>query len=106
MAVPDFVTVAGADEVPAGEMKLVDVSGEEVVVANVDGVYHAFANECTHSGGRLSEGELDGERVTCPWHFTTFDVKTGQPLSGPGTEPVPTYETQVEDGEIRVAPRE
>ena len=101
---PDFVAAARTDEVPPGAMKLVEIAGEEVVVANVGGVYYAFANECTHSGGPLSEGELEGEQVTCPWHFTSFDVKTGQPLSGPGHAPVPTYQTLVEDGEIRIAP--
>ena len=102
---PDFVTVARADELSPGEMKLVEVAGEEVVLANVDGSYYAFGNECTHVGGPLVEGDLTGDQVSCPWHNTIFDVKTGQPVSGPGKEPVPTYEVRVENGEIRVAPR-
>jgi 3-phenylpropionate/trans-cinnamate dioxygenase ferredoxin component len=101
---PDLVAVARTDEVPPGTMKLVDLAGQEVVVANVGGAFYAFANECTHAGGPLAEGELDGDKVTCPWHFTTFDVKTGQPLSGPGNEPVATYQTEVVDGQIRIAP--
>ncbi len=52
----EFQTVARASEVPPGEMKLVEVDGEEVVIANVDGEYFAFSNTCTHEGGPLVEG--------------------------------------------------
>ena len=103
---PDFVTVARTDEVPPGQMKVVEVAGEEVVVANVGGTYYAFGNECTHVGGPLSEGDLQGDQVTCPWHNTIFDVRTGQPISGPGKAPVPTYHVRVENGDIQVAPKD
>lgn len=103
---PDFVTVARADEIAPGEMKLVEVAGEEVVVANVDGTYYAFGNECTHVGGPLAEGELEGDQVSCPWHNTLFNVKTGEPVSGPGKDPVPTYQVRVQGDEIQVAPKE
>src|SRR3990170_3375958 len=105
-SMPDFVTVARTDEVPPGEMKVVEVAGEEVVVANVDGTYYAFGNECTHVGGPLSEGALQGDQVPCPWHSTIFDVKTGQPQGGPGKDPVPTYQVRVQCGEVQVAPRD
>jgi nitrite reductase/ring-hydroxylating ferredoxin subunit len=102
----EFATVARADELAPGEMKLVRVGSEEVVLANVDGAFYAFGNECTHAGGPLSEGNLSGDAVRCPWHGTEFNVRTGKPLRGPGTEPVPTYEVRVENGEVRIAARE
>ncbi len=100
---PDFVTVVAVDELSPGEMKLVEVAGEEVVVANVDGNYYAFGNECTHVGGPLAEGDLNGDQVSCPWHNTIFNVKTGEAISGPGKAPIPTYQVRVENGEIQVA---
>jgi nitrite reductase/ring-hydroxylating ferredoxin subunit len=102
----EFVTVARADELVPGDMKLVQLGDEEVVIANVDGGFYAFGNECTHVGGPLVEGTLSGDAVRCPWHGTEFNVKTGRPLHGPGTEPVPIYEVRVENGEIRIAARE
>ncbi len=99
----EFQTVAKASEIAPGEMKLVNVAGQDVVVANVEGAFFAFGNECTHVGGPLVEGELEGETVTCPWHATIFNVKTGQALEGPGTSAVPTYEVRLEDDEIQIA---
>ena len=61
-----FRTVAKTSDIAPGAMKVVDLDGEEVVVANVDGVFFAFSNTCTHKGGPLAEGELAGETVTCP----------------------------------------
>ena len=99
----DFHTVAQGSEIAPGEMKLVDLEGEEVVIANVDGTYYAFSNTCTHEGGPLVDGELDGETVTCPWHFTVFDVKSGEALEGVTDAPVPTYEVRLEGENIQVA---
>jgi nitrite reductase/ring-hydroxylating ferredoxin subunit len=98
----DFVKVASTDEIPVGRMKLVDVHGDRVAVANVDGSFYAFSDECTHDGGPLSEGELEGEIVTCPWHFSRFNVRTGEIVESPAEEVVVVYAVKVEDGGILV----
>ena len=99
----EFQTVAKASEVAPGEMKLVEVGGEEVVIAIVGGEYFAFSNTCTHEGGPLSDGELEGDIVTCPWHFTPFNVKTGEALEGGVTDdPISTYEVRLEGDDIQV----
>ncbi len=98
----DFRAVARATEIPSGEMKLVDLDGEEVVIANVDGAFFAFGNVCTHVGGPLVEGELQGEAVTCSWHASVFNVKSGEVLEEPAEDPIPTYEVRVEGDEIQV----
>lgn len=85
-----------------GAMKAVDIDGEEVVVAKVGGRCYAFGGICTHDGGPLIDGELEGSKVTCPWHFTEFDVTTGEVLEGLAEEPLPVYDVQVEGDEIRV----
>jgi 3-phenylpropionate/trans-cinnamate dioxygenase ferredoxin component len=102
LSVEDFVRVAGADEIPSGRLKLVDVRGERIVVANVGGDFCAFNDECTHDGGPLSEGDLDGEIVTCPWHFSRFNVRTGEVVTSPAEEAISVYETKVEDGGVYV----
>lgn len=98
----DFQSVASASEIAPGEMKVVDLEGEKVVVANVDGKFFAFGNTCTHVGGPLDEGELDGETVICPWHASVFDITSGESMGGPAEVPIPTYEVQVEGDEIRL----
>ena len=74
----DFVKAAETHEIPTGKLKLVDVHGERVAIANVSGSFFAFSDECTHDGGPLAEGELEGEIVTCPWHKWDFDIASGR----------------------------
>ena len=99
----EFVRVAGRGDVPAGEMLIVEVEGEEIVLANVDGQIYAFGNGCTHRGGPLGEGLLEGDEVECPFHQGRFNVKTGEAVQEPPTEPIPTYQVQVEGDDIKVA---
>ncbi len=77
----EYIRVADKAELPANKMILVVVGGKEVLLANLDGSYYAIANKCTHLGGSLSKGSLDGNIVTCPRHGAQFDVKTGQAIT-------------------------
>jgi nitrite reductase/ring-hydroxylating ferredoxin subunit len=99
----EFVKVASVGDVPVGEMLTVQMDGEDVVLANVAGEIYAFGGECTHRGGPLGEGLLDGDEVECPFHQGRFNVKTGEPTDGPPEDPVPTYQVEVRGDEIRVA---
>ena len=85
---PEFIKAATTDEIPAGQAKLVEVDGKEIALFNIDSSFHAIDNMCTHVGGPLSEGELSGCEVTCPWHGAVFDVTTGQVLGPPGLVPL------------------
>ena len=62
----------------------------------------AISETCSHAGGPLSEGELDGNLVQCPWHASRFDVCTGQVRGGPATVSQVRYETRVQNGQIDV----
>jgi len=99
----EFQKVASASDVPPGEMIVVEVGGEEIAIANVGGEFYAFSNLCTHRGGPLGEGILTGEVVECPFHAGQFNVRTGEVVAPPPTEPVKTYAVQVEGGDIRVS---
>jgi 3-phenylpropionate/trans-cinnamate dioxygenase ferredoxin subunit len=89
-------------ELLPGSIKLVHVHGDPVAVYNVAGEFYATSDECTHVGGPLSEGELNGDQVTCPWHGSCFNVKTGVPTCPPARQPVKTYKVTVEAGVVRV----
>ena len=99
----EFVRVAGRGDVPAGEMLIVEIEGEEIVLANVDGQIYAFGNGCTHRGGPLGEGLLEGDEVECPFHQGRFNVKTGEAVQEPPTDPIPTYQVQLDGDDIMVA---
>jgi nitrite reductase/ring-hydroxylating ferredoxin subunit len=72
------ILVGKTSEMPLGKLNKVSVDGKEVLVVNLDGNYFAMDDTCTHSGASLSEGQLDGSTVTCPWHGSTWDCKTGK----------------------------
>jgi nitrite reductase/ring-hydroxylating ferredoxin subunit len=98
----EFIKVAETKDVAPGSEILVELDGEPIALFNVDGTYYAIGDTCTHSGGPLSEGDLDGEVVTCPWHGAQFDVKTGEAMSPPATEPVRSYRVKVEGSDILI----
>lgn len=64
-------------EIPAGEVRSIEVDGTVVCVCNVDGQFYAFDGTCPHAGGPLGDGFLDGRTLTCPWHGWQFDVTSG-----------------------------
>jgi 3-phenylpropionate/trans-cinnamate dioxygenase ferredoxin subunit len=97
-----FVKVARADEIAPGEKKIVEVDGVLVVVVNLDGHFYAIEDVCTHDGGPLGEGELDGCELICPRHGARFDVRTGEALTLPAFEAAPVYEVRVENGNVLV----
>lgn len=100
----DYKTVAKASEVGPGSLKHVELEdGTQVCVANVDGEFYAIGGECTHMGGPLGEGELEGKTVTCPWHAGDFDVTTGEALGPPAEESEPKYDVRVEGDEVQIA---
>ncbi len=99
----EFVKVARVDEVPPGSLKQVVVGTATLCLANVGGQFYAIGDECTHQGGPLSEGILEGHVVTCPWHAAEFDVRTGSALALPAVEPVAVHEVKVEGGDVLVA---
>jgi len=91
-----FVKAGEAKDVAAGTGILVELEGERIALFNVNGTFCAIGDVCTHSGGPLSEGDLDGNVVTCPWHGAQFDAKTGEVLGPPAPEPVASYRVKVE----------
>ncbi len=98
----NFIKVAELDEVDEGALLPVEVDGELVCLANVDGEICAFTDNCTHISGPLNEGELEGDVLTCPWHGARFNVRTGKVLRGPARQDILTYPVQIEGNAIMI----
>jgi 3-phenylpropionate/trans-cinnamate dioxygenase ferredoxin subunit len=99
----EFFEVAKVNEIPPGGKKLVEVDGYPVALFNVNGEFYAIEDVCTHDGGPLAEGELDGNEIECPRHGARFNVCTGAALCMPAIEPVECYEVKVEGDAILVS---
>lgn len=85
-----------------GEYRTVYKGNTDVAVFNVAGEYYAIEDVCTHDGGVLTGGEVDGEEVECPRHQARFNIKSGEALTPPAFEGVETFETKVEDDKVYV----
>ncbi|MDD5590996.1 MAG: Rieske (2Fe-2S) protein [Dehalococcoidales bacterium] len=83
-----FIEVAKTTEIPNGQMKSFSTAGKEILVTNYEGNYFAIDAKCTHMGGKLINGKLEGKIVTCPVHGARFDVTTGVSVSGPKLGPI------------------
>jgi nitrite reductase/ring-hydroxylating ferredoxin subunit len=99
---PGYVKVARTSEVTPGQAKMVEVEGKKIALFNVDGSFYAIDDTCTHRGGPLSEGVLEGKQVTCPWHGAIYDVTTGEVLGPPAPKGVARYNVRVEASNIEV----
>jgi 3-phenylpropionate/trans-cinnamate dioxygenase ferredoxin subunit len=100
--VSDWVTVARIDELAPGEWRTVDVEGTRVVAFNIDGEYYAIEDVCTHDGGQLTGGHVEGDQIVCPRHGARFCIRTGEALTAPAYEPTYKFPVRVENGEIQV----
>lgn len=105
-ALPDRWTPVMAErDLNEGEVKRADANGYPVLLLKRDGKLIAMGERCSHAGGPLSQGKVDADTVTCPWHGSRFDLNSGRVLDGPATHPVPCFEARIVEGQIEVRNR-
>jgi 3-phenylpropionate/trans-cinnamate dioxygenase ferredoxin subunit len=97
-----WIDVAPVDELAPGSWRTIDVDNTQVAVFNVNGEFHAIEDMCTHDGGILTGGKVEGKEVICPRHGARFSIVTGKALSPPAYEPVSTFAVRVENGVVQV----
>jgi 3-phenylpropionate/trans-cinnamate dioxygenase ferredoxin subunit len=98
----DWIPVAPAEEIPPGAHRIVDADGTAIAVFNIDGHFHAIEDVCTHDGGSLAGGVVDGDQIVCPRHGARFCVRTGAALTAPAYEPTACLPVRVEQGIVQV----
>lgn len=93
-----------ADDIPIGAMKMVKVDGHRVCLVRTETGFHAVDHACPHEGYGLTQGELDGDVLTCAWHNWKFRVTDGVCIQG--EEGVQTHPVEVSPaGDVRVTVR-
>lgn len=99
----DWQDLGEARTLAPGEHRVAELPDYSVLVVNVDGSFHAVENLCTHDGGELGGGLIEGDRVTCPRHGACFCLKTGQVLKPPAFEDLLCFEVRIDGGRLLVA---
>lgn len=99
---PDFVHGIAAAELEDGKMLLGHAEGEAVLLAKRGDDIFAVGATCTHYGGPLAEGLMEGDTVRCPWHHACFSLRTGQAVSAPALSPIACWSVEKRDERLFV----
>lgn len=105
LAGPDLTLGVAESKLSEGGMLLGHAHGEAVLLARSGGSVHAVSATCTHWGGPLAEGRLEGTQVRCPWHHAGFDITDGRATCTPALKPLTRYEVIRRSGTITVGAR-
>jgi len=103
--VAESISVCRVDELPEGEMRLIEADGRKIGVFRCgDGELYAIEDRCSHDDGPLAEGEFDAAACTveCPRHGSLFDLRSGRPKTLPAFQPVATFYARVENDEVKL----
>lgn len=97
-----WVAVAEAASLAVGSATVVEANGLRIALCNTGDGFHAIDDICTHDGGSLDQGTLDGNNIECPRHGAKFDVTTGRALTLPAVRPIRSYPTRVQGASVEV----
>jgi 3-phenylpropionate/trans-cinnamate dioxygenase ferredoxin subunit len=102
MMASDWVDVGPVESIPAGQSTVVDIDDLEIAVFHIDGEFYAIQDLCSHDEYPLSDGDLEGDTVTCAAHGAQFCLRSGEALSAPAYEPVAVFPVRVVEGRVQV----
>lgn len=97
-----FVEVAKRSQIPEHGVMGVEIEGKSLALVKLDGAIYALADICPHEGAPLSDGQIVGEDLECPWHRSCFNVITGQVTRDPAMENIATYTVRVSGDAVEV----
>ena len=98
----EYQKVAYTSEIPKNQMKVFKADGQEILIANVEGKLYAVSNRCPHMNYPLYLGNLNGEIITCGFHYAKFDITTGKALGPPAQKPLKTFKIKIQDSAVLV----
>ena len=98
---PRLIDACSVEELPLNRVRAIETGGEPIALCHTKDGFFALGNRCPHRGGPLSQGDVLGNELVCPWHLWGFDVRTG--FCGGNREiAVPVYRVEVRDGRVLI----
>jgi 3-phenylpropionate/trans-cinnamate dioxygenase ferredoxin subunit len=97
-----YVPVAKTSDIQPGLVKCIEINDYRLAICNVSGVFYCVENTCTHDGGPLDQGMLQGEIIECPRHGARFNVTNGKVMRMPAVSPLETFPLKVVGDDIMV----
>ena len=97
-----FVKLCEKSILPVGEFRSFKIRGHEILAVNCEDKIYCLDGRCTHAGAPLAESTLDGEVLTCPWHYSQFNITSGEVLRGPAQKPLRAYRVEEKENLVFV----
>jgi 3-phenylpropionate/trans-cinnamate dioxygenase ferredoxin subunit len=98
----DWTTICSLDELPPGAHRTGWVDDVAVAVFNLGGELFALEDVCTHDGGQLTGGAVEGDQIVCPRHGARFCIRDGSAMTPPAYSPTATFPVRVNEGRVEV----
>ncbi|MGD9739055.1 MAG: Rieske (2Fe-2S) protein [Bauldia sp.] len=89
-------------EIPEDTLRPITIGGQDAVLVRRGNQCFAFGGECTHEGAPLADGELDGDTIVCPWHFSRFDIRTGAVVEDPADDPISVFAVTIDGDTVTI----
>lgn len=96
----DWIDAGPVDAIAPGEYTVVEADDTSIAVVNLDGMFYAIENVCTHDGETLTGGEIEGDDIICPRHGASFCIRTGEVTAPPAYEDIATFPVRIREGRI------
>lgn len=94
--------VCATADVAEDSVRLYEVDGIEILIANVGDGFRAYPPMCPHMEEPLDDSAICKNGVmTCTKHLWQWDMKTGE-TQGPAEKPLLMYEVQLEGEQVMV----
>lgn len=97
-----WVTFISKDEIKAGEREVFDTDYGSILLLNIDDIFYAVENVCSHEEYELSDGQLDACELECSKHGSFFDVRSGEALNPPAIRPIKLFTTRIEGSDVQI----
>lgn len=88
--------------IPFNGLRYLIVNGHEIMIFNLENEFFCYDARCTHAGAPLFEGEIDGDKIVCPWHGARFNIVDGSVVSGPATEALTSHPVVIKENLLYV----
>lgn len=98
----DWIDVIDQNALENGENIVIDVEGTDVVIFKLDDKFYALEDVCTHDGGEIASGTLEGDEIVCPRHGARFCIKTGVVKAAPAYENIECFPVRIQNGKVQV----
>ena len=99
----EYTPVLAAADLPEATPTKAMLGSTALVVVRRGDLVHALKGTCSHAGGPLPEGKLEGDTIVCPWHFSAFRLRDGAVIHGPASTRQITYRARISDGQVEVS---